>query len=151
MVRFLARLASSPVRGLHQAAYLLALFALLSQILALVRDRLLAGAFGASQTLDVYFAAFRLPDLLFASVASLLSLYALMPAMSRLEQEGEGYAASFLRQSLLVFFATMAVVSAVAFAFACGSKRRTCSAYAHTVAPAYSAWRVQYCCRFDAA
>ena len=29
------------IRGLHQAAYILALFALASQILAIVRDRLL--------------------------------------------------------------------------------------------------------------
>jgi len=116
-VGLFARLAA-PVRGLHQAAYLLALFALLSQILALVRDRLLAGSFGASETLDLYFAAFRLPDLLFASIASLLSLYALMPALSRLESESEGYAASFLRRSLLVFFAAMAAASAVAFVFA---------------------------------
>jgi len=39
--------------GLHQAAYLLALFALFSQLLALVRDRLLAGSFGAGLELDI--------------------------------------------------------------------------------------------------
>ena len=61
---------------MHQAAYVLAAFALLSQSLALVRDRLFAAQFGAGHTLDVYYAAFRIPDLLFAGVASLLSLYA---------------------------------------------------------------------------
>lgn len=98
---------------MHQAAYLLALFALLSQLLALVRDRLLAASFGASHTLDVYYAAFRIPDLLFATVASLLSLYALLPILSRLDHSGEGKSASFLRQVLLLFFVVMAALAGV--------------------------------------
>ncbi len=97
---------------------MLAAFALLSQLLALVRDRLLAGSFGASHTLDVYYAAFRIPDLLFATVASLLSLYALLPVLSRLEQERPGLVISFLRQALLWFFGAMGVVAGVAFVFA---------------------------------
>ena len=87
MVRRILEKLANPVRGLHEAAYVLALFALLSQLLALVRDRLLAGSFGAGGTLDLYYAAFRVPDFLFATVASLLSLYALLPVLSRLEAE----------------------------------------------------------------
>lgn len=98
------------IRGLHQAAYLLALFAFLSQILALVRDRLLAGAFGAGPELDLYYASFRVPDLLFATVASLLSLYALLPVLSKLESQGCG-SVSFLSKMLLLFFATMSLIA----------------------------------------
>jgi putative peptidoglycan lipid II flippase len=98
---------------MHQAAYLLALFALLSQALALVRDRLLAGTFGATHTLDVYYAAFRIPDLLFATVASLLSLYALLPILSRLEPKGK--TASFLRGTLLIFFISMGIIAGVLY------------------------------------
>lgn len=105
------------VRGMHQAAYLLALFALLSQILALVRDRLLASSFGASHTLDVYYAAFRVPDLLFATVASLLSLYALLPVLSRLERDHKG-SAGFLTDILLFFFVTMALLAGVLYVLA---------------------------------
>lgn len=103
---------------MHEAAYLLALFALLSQLLALVRDRLLAGTFGAGHTLDLYYAAFRVPDFLFATVASLLSLYALLPVLSRLEREHPDFVGSFLRRTLLAFFVAMAAVSGVAFIFA---------------------------------
>ena len=67
------------IRGLHEAAYILAVFALGSQVLALVRDRLMAHQFGADATLDVYYAAFRIPDLLFAIFASILSVYVLIP------------------------------------------------------------------------
>lgn len=100
---------------MHEAAYLLAGFALASQLLALVRDRLLAGQFGASHTLDLYYAAFRIPDFLFATIASLLSLYALLPVLSRLEQRGGAQAISFLRSALLVFFAAMGFVAAALF------------------------------------
>ncbi len=103
---------------MHQAAYLLAAFALLSQLLALVRDRLFAAEFGAGQTLDVYYAAFRIPDLLFATVASLLSLYALLPVLSRLAENDEGKMISFLRQTLLYFFAGMGAIALVAFVLA---------------------------------
>lgn len=102
---------------MHQAAYLLALFALLSQLLALIRDRLFAGSFGASETLDIYYAAFRIPDLLFAMVASLLSLYALLPILSRLESSA-GKTASFLRGILLIFFVGMGSIAAVVWLLA---------------------------------
>src|SRR5450432_2435220 len=100
MVRFLSAVGRE-VRGTHEAAYLLAGFALLSQILALLRDRILAAQFGAGHTLDLYYAAFRIPDFLFATVASLLSLYALLPILSRLEMQEEGLMVSFLRDVLL--------------------------------------------------
>jgi len=116
MVRFLSAVGRE-VRGMHEAAYLLAGFALLSQILALLRDRILAAQFGAGHTLDLYYAAFRIPDFLFATVASLLSLYALLPVLSRLEQKDPGYLIAFLRDTLWVFFAGMAAISAVLFFF----------------------------------
>ena len=51
MVKRVTRIFTREVRGLHEAAYLLAAFALLSQVLALVRDRLFAAQFGAGETL----------------------------------------------------------------------------------------------------
>ncbi|KKR89721.1 MAG: putative peptidoglycan lipid II flippase MurJ, partial [Candidatus Uhrbacteria bacterium GW2011_GWE2_41_1153] len=47
------------------AAAIVASFSILSRVVGFVRDRILAGEFGAGDTLDVYFAAFRIPDLLF--------------------------------------------------------------------------------------
>ncbi len=82
MVQGILRTLSSSVRGLHQAAYLLAALTLVSQILALARDRIFAHAFGASQTLDLYYAAFRVPDLVFALIASLVSAYVLIPRIA---------------------------------------------------------------------
>lgn len=100
---------------MHRAAYLLALFALLSQLLALVRDRLLAASFGTGPTLDVYFASFRLPDLLFVTFASLFSLYAILPVLAKAERESSGHMFALLDRLFLIFFAVMAAVSATAF------------------------------------
>ncbi len=118
MVRAFLSAIGKETRGMHEAAYVLAAFALLSQLLALLRDRLFAGTFGASHTLDVYYAAFRVPDLLFATLASLLSLYALLPVLSRLESQGEGKGAAFLDAALLYFFAALGLSAAVVFVFA---------------------------------
>ncbi len=82
MVSKLLQTITQPVRGLHQAAYLLASLTLASQLLALVRDRLFAHQFGAGEMLDLYYAAFRVPDLVFALVASLVSAYVLIPRLS---------------------------------------------------------------------
>lgn len=77
----------APIRGLHQAAYLLAALTLASQALALIRDRVFAHSFGAGEVLDLYYAAFRVPDLVFALVSSLVSAYVLIPRIIGMPQE----------------------------------------------------------------
>jgi len=56
---------SSQTKTVTFAAFILAVSGLISRILGLVRDRLLAGHFGAGETLDIYFAAFRIPDFVY--------------------------------------------------------------------------------------
>lgn len=87
MVRNIIRKITAPIRGLHQAAYLLAGLTLASQVLALLRDRLFAHQFGAGELLDLYYAAFKVPDLVFALVASLVSAYVLIPRIAGKGQE----------------------------------------------------------------
>ncbi len=86
MVRGLFERIARPVRGLHQAAYLLAALTLASQLLALLRDRTFAHTFGAGEVLDLYYAAFRVPDLVFALVASLVSAYVLIPRITGMDR-----------------------------------------------------------------
>lgn len=76
-----------PIRSLHQAAYLLAALTLASQVLALLRDRTFAHTFGAGHVLDLYYAAFRVPDLVFALVSSLVSAYVLIPRITGMNRE----------------------------------------------------------------
>ena len=81
--RNLIRVLATEVQGLQRAVYVLALFALLSSLLALLRDRIFAHLFGAGETLDLYVAAFRIPDFLFVAMGALVSVYVLIPELSR--------------------------------------------------------------------
>ncbi|MDO8523655.1 MAG: lipid II flippase MurJ [bacterium] len=90
MVHKVLSVLTREIRGLHEAAYLLALFSLLSQVLALVRDRTFAHLFGAGPTLDAYFGAFKIPDLVFAFLALFVSSYALVPLLSGKEKKDQG-------------------------------------------------------------
>jgi len=112
--RFLTR----ELGGLHEAAFLLGFFALLSQVAGLLRDRLLAGIFGAGSTLDVYYAAFRIPDLLYVSIASCVASTALIPLIYARERDGEdGDVAKYLSRVLSTFSVTMLLVAGVVFLF----------------------------------
>lgn len=79
MVNKIRSILGREIKGLHEAAYLLAFFSILSQLFALIRDRLLASYFGTGLELDIYYAAFKLPDLMFVVVASLVSISVLVP------------------------------------------------------------------------
>ena len=68
--------------SVNQAALLLGCLTLLSQILALFRDRSIAHFIGPSPQLDAYYAAFRVPDLIFVCIASLASITVLIPFIS---------------------------------------------------------------------
>lgn len=107
------RFLSSEVRGLHAAAYVLAACALLSSLLALVRDRLLAHSFGASTTLDIYYAGFRIPDLIFVGTAALVSVYMLIPELARRNEGGQRDYIDTVVAGFSLFAALVACVAAL--------------------------------------
>src|SRR3989339_2226984 len=59
------KLFSGQINSITIAALLVAITSLVSRLLGVFRDRILAGEFGAGDTLDIYYAAFRIPDLIF--------------------------------------------------------------------------------------
>ncbi len=79
MVKKIRNLLNTEIQGLHQAAYVLGAFSILSQVFALVRDRMLAATFGAGTELDVYYSAFRLPDMLFVLLSTFVAVSVLVP------------------------------------------------------------------------
>jgi len=89
MVRKTLRAITSKISGLHQAAFWLAGFSILSQVLAFLRDRLLAHYFGAGTALDIYYTAFRIPDLIYnLMIVGALSA-AFIPVFTELVSEKE--------------------------------------------------------------
>jgi putative peptidoglycan lipid II flippase len=115
MVKKFFTMMNQEIRGLHEAAYLLAFFAFLSQILALVRDKLLAFNFGAGHTLDIYYAAFRIPDLIFVSIASIVSASVLVPFFIDKFENDADKGRKFIDSIFSGFFIVIVAVSVIAF------------------------------------
>ncbi|MBP9760343.1 MAG: murein biosynthesis integral membrane protein MurJ [Candidatus Pacebacteria bacterium] len=112
------RILHREIRGLHEAAYVLALFTFGSQIFALVRDRLFAHTFGAGSTLDLFYAAFRIPDTLYALLASVVSLFVLIPFLERAGEEGKDGVRQFLSDMFSFFSGALILVAGCAWVFA---------------------------------
>jgi len=103
------------IRGLHEAAYLLAFFTFFSQILALVRDRTFAHFFGAGPTLDSYFAAFRIPDVVFAFLTLFVSAFAIIPLLAEHGGHESKESRRLIGGVLVVFGFTAIAISALLF------------------------------------
>lgn len=118
--------------NVNQAALLLGFFAFLSQVLALFRDRAMAHFIGPSATLDVYYAAFRVPDLIFICIGSLASITVLVPfIMAKMNEEKvTAEARKYLNDVFTAFLILMIVVSFLAFIFM--------PKLAHVIAPGFS-------------
>ncbi len=106
------RLLHGEIKSLSAAAMILAAASLVSRVVGMLRDRILAGEFGAGEKLDIYYAAFRLPDLLF----QLLILGALsagfIPMFTALLEQDKKSAwvfANNVLHSVLVCFGVVAV------------------------------------------
>ncbi len=117
--------------GMHQAAILLGVFSLVSQLIGLYRDRMLAHTIGPGPLLDVYYAAFRVPDFIYLSIASLASITVLMPFLiEHMNGNGKEAARKFLNEVLSGFFLLLLLVSVLVFF--CMPK------LAHVIAPGFS-------------
>ncbi|MEX2013138.1 MAG: murein biosynthesis integral membrane protein MurJ [Candidatus Levyibacteriota bacterium] len=101
------------------AAFVIMATVILSQVLGLVRQRLLASIFGASNTLGVYLASSRLPDFLFQLIIAGALSSAFIPIFSgylakNRQEDANKLASSLLAFSLLVF----AFLALILFIFA---------------------------------
>lgn len=113
----------SKIDSIAAAAFLVAFSSLASRLLGVVRDRILAGSFGAGNTLDVYYAAFRLPDMLYnllvlgALSAGFIPLFA-----KKLNRESENQSEAWLVANNLINILglSLLLISALGMIFAPG-------------------------------
>ncbi len=100
--------------GINEAALLLGGFAFISQILGLIRDRTLASHIGAGPVLDVYYAAFRVPDFIYISIASLASVTVLLPFLvCKIKDDDKSNARTFLNNIFSAFMVFMVITSLI--------------------------------------
>ena len=132
MISRIFRVVNRGWQGMHEAAILLGVFSLVSQLIGLMRDRMLANVIGPSPTLDIYYAAFRIPDLLYLSVASLASITVLMPfIIERLNKNGKESARKFFNDVFSGFLILLVVVCGIVFIFM--------PVISHIIAPGFNA------------
>lgn len=86
---------------------------LLSGIFGLLRDRLLAAKFGISGTLDAYFAAFSLPDLLFFILVSGALVVTLLPVLNERLKHHNKKSAWEVASSVINVLAILTLVASI--------------------------------------
>ena len=107
----LGRFLNSQTKTISGAAGILAITALISRLLGLVRDRLLASTFGAGSDLDVYFAAFRIPDFIYNILIAGGVIVAFLPLFSEYFLKDKKEAWDFANNVLNVFLFFLVLIS----------------------------------------
>src|SRR3989344_4723922 len=112
----LARIFNADLHNIHHAAFWLAFFSASSAVLGMCRDRLLAGKFGASRTLDIYYASFRVPDFIYTLLLLFTASTALIPAiLEKLDKGLSKDVEEFLGSLMAFFFVFIFVLEIIAF------------------------------------
>ena len=114
MMKRVFHLVTREQKGVLGAALMLAFISVLNALLALYRDRLLAGAYGGSSDLDMYFAAFRVPDFLFAIGLLFVATTAFIPVFTERHARGVGEGRDLMNAVLTVFLLLFGIVTALA-------------------------------------
>ncbi len=92
---------------------LLAIFSILSVLLGIVRDRLLATEVGVGQVLDIYNAAFRLPDFLYAMSLAFVTAGTVVPFLTAENKAGHMIDSRHKLSSISLFFGGVASLIAL--------------------------------------
>lgn len=85
------------------SAFLVGLSIFLSRVLGFIRDGLLAARFGASQELDIYFTAFRIPDFIYGILITGGVVAVFLPLFSEVRLKGKKKAILFTNNILNIF------------------------------------------------
>ncbi|MDP3995244.1 MAG: murein biosynthesis integral membrane protein MurJ [bacterium] len=115
MVSSLRKKLTTTITG---GAIIIAFFSLLSRVLGLFRDRLLFSTFGAGDTLDTYYAAFRLPDLIFNTLVLGALSAAFIPVFLEHWHKNKQEAWKIANSILNIILITLLVLGAAAFIYA---------------------------------
>ena len=105
------------ISNIHSAALILGAAGLFSRLLGVLRDRLLAGHFGAGRELDVYFTAFQVPD--FMSLVFVLGAgsAAILPIFQDALSKDRKEAHRLISHIVTLFLVASAVAAVIFFIF----------------------------------
>lgn len=132
---------TGPTRSIGAAALIVSVAGIMSRILGLVRDRLLASQFGAGDVLDIYNVAFRIPDLLFELLILGALGAAFIPIFTRLiTQDKLDRAWQCAYGVLVLLIGSIAILSVVGIIFA--------PTLVHIIAPGFPEEKLQMTVEF---
>ena len=118
MVKNLFSLLYSRQTSILSGAAIIATTLMLSKVLGLIRDRLLAHVFSPDK-IDIFWAAFRLPDLIFQIIILGALSVAFIPVFTEtLENKGKEEAFEMARSVLSVFLAIFILVTILIYVLA---------------------------------
>ena len=108
---------NAPIHSIGGAAMIIASAGIASRLFGFLRDRILASQFGAGDTLDAYYAAFRIPDLLYSFLVLGALSAAFIPVFTELyvhKKEDEAWElASALLHSLIFSLGVLSILAAI--------------------------------------
>ena len=115
--KFLEKISEHKAEKITAAALIISIAAFLSFLLGLLRDRLLTSTFGAGNTLDVYYTAFRIPD--FVAMVLMMGAIgvAVIPIFTQNLVENKEKAFSYFANVLNLFLFSLTIVCAILFIF----------------------------------
>ena len=99
-------------------ALLIAVFSLLSKIFGLVRERLIAHNFGAGELSDIYYSAFRLPDLIFNTLVLGALTSAFIPIFQKVWQRDKKEGLLLANSVLNIFLIIISILIILAIILA---------------------------------
>ncbi len=105
------RVLNSKTKTITSAAGILAIASLVSGILGLFRDRLLAGTFGVGSELDVYYTAFRIPDFISTVLVMGAISAAIIPIFSEYLSRSHKEAWKFFSNLVNLFLLCLILIS----------------------------------------
>lgn len=106
------RLLNNKSKTIFSATFVLATAAVISRALGLFRDRLLAGRFGAGDELDIYYAAFRLPDLIFSILIMGAISSALIPVFAEYFRKDKEESWRLINNVVNLAFLSLVIIAA---------------------------------------
>lgn len=109
------RVLNSQTKTISEAALILAISTIISGFLGILRDRFLAGFFGAQIETSIYFAAFRIPDFIYNVLILGGVLVAFLPLFAEYFSESEEKAWQMTNYVLNVFLFLLVLISLVLF------------------------------------
>ncbi len=115
--RFFKKISDHTTEKITAAALIISVSSFLSFLLGLLRDRMLTSTFGAGNTLDIYYTAFRIPDFVAMVLMMGAISVAVIPIFTQNLVKNKEQAFSYFANLLNLFLFSLIIICLILFIF----------------------------------